>query len=529
MSAPYVLIVDDEPGIAKLCERLLTRAGFRTLAFTDPHKAMAHLRGEHIDLLLVDIRMPEIDGFGVVAYAKEQQPDIATLIMTGFGTVETAIRALRQGVDGLILKPFEEGQELVDAVNQALSDSQRKRDAAHTEALRPLFDVTKAFLAETHPDRLPELIVEAICSQMRCEQAAYYQYEPESGVLTLLSKRGLAFPENDDETAWEAVTKISETGLPVTVAESGTAHPSLQKKLIKLGVGSALFVPISHSGVHALLFAGREITQAPFREIDLDTFLILAQQASVAVENATLYAELRDYVQQVEDSQKALLQAEKMAAAGRLTASIAHEINNPLQAVRNCLHLAGREDIPDIKRKEYLTLAQNELDRLSITVQRMLDFYRPGTTAPKNVDLADILNHVLGLMDTQLQKNNIIVKTALPKCLPPVIAVGAQLQQVFLNLILNSYDAMLAGGRIDISARKKKDTVEIIFQDSGSGIELKDQASIFEPFISSKEGGTGLGLTVSYNIITALGGELAFIPNDQNGACFQVTLPIGDK
>ncbi|MBC8335568.1 MAG: response regulator [Anaerolineales bacterium] len=529
MSGPFVLIVDDEPGIAKLCERLLTRAGFRTLAFTDPQKAMAQLRGERVDLLLVDIRMPEIDGFGVVAYAKEQQPDIATLIMTGFGTVETAIKALRQGVDGLILKPFEESKELVDAVKQALSDNQRKRDAAHTEALRPLFDVTKAFLAETRPDRLPELIVEAICNQMRCEQAAYYQYAPESGVLTLLSKRGQAFPENDGETAWEAVTKISETGLPVTVTETETEHPSLQKKLVNLGVGSALFVPISHSGVHALLYAGREIAQAAFREIDLDTFLILAQQASVAVENATLYAELREYVQQVEDSQKALLQAEKMATAGRLTASIAHEINNPLQAVRNCLHLAGREDLPDEKRKEYLTLAQNELDRLSMTVQRMLDFYRPGIVSPKKVDLPDILNHVLGLMDTQLQKKNIIVSQAFPKHLPLVMAVGAQLQQVFLNLILNAYDAMDSGGRIEISARRRKDTVDIIFQDSGSGIAPRDQASIFEPFISNKEGGTGLGLTVSYNIITALGGELEFIPNDQSGACFQVTLPIGDK
>lgn len=109
------------------------------------------------------------------------------------------------------------------------------------------------------------------------------------------------------------------------------------------------------------------------------------------------------------------------------------------------------------------------------------------------------------------------------------MAVGAQLQQVFLNLILNAYDAMDSGGRIEISARRRKDTVDIIFQDSGSGIAPRDQASIFEPFISNKEGGTGLGLTVSYNIITALGGELEFIPNDQSGACFQVTLPIGDK
>ena len=172
MNTPVVLIVDDEEGIVRLCDRLLTRAGFRVSAFTDPKQAMRYLRGERVDLLLVDIRMPEVDGFSVVAFAKEHQPDVATLVMTGFGTVETAIKALRRGVDGLILKPFEEGNELVEAARLALADSQQKRDAAHTEALRPLFDVTEAFLSETRPERLPELIVDAVCNHLRCENAA---------------------------------------------------------------------------------------------------------------------------------------------------------------------------------------------------------------------------------------------------------------------------------------------------------------------------------------------------------------------
>jgi len=526
MNIPFVLIVDDEPGIAKLCERLLTRAGFRALAFTDPKKAMTYLRGERVDLLLVDIRMPEVDGFGVVTFAKKHQPDIATLLMTGFGTVETAIKALRQGVDGLILKPFEDGGELVKAARQALADNQRKRDAAHTEALRPLFDVTEAFLAETHPDRLPELIVETICNHLRCENAAYYQ-RTENGRVTLLSRRGQTYPENEDGGVDKAVFQISEAGTPIRVTEA--EYPVLQKKLTNSGISSALFVPVSHSGIFSLLYAGRDTEQSSFREIDLDTLLILARQVAVAIENATLYAELRDYVKQVEDSQKALLQAEKMAAAGRLTASIAHEINNPLQAVRNCLHLAGRDDLAKPKREEYFGLAQTELERLTTTVQRMLDFYRPGTVAPKSIDLAETLKHVLGLMTAQLQKRNILVNTVLPKDLPPVMAVSAQLQQVFLNLILNAYDAMPAGGELKINARAKKGKIEISFQDNGTGIVIEDQENIFEPFISTKEGGTGLGLTVSYNIIAALGGELELISNNQTGACFQVTLPVGGK
>jgi DNA-binding NtrC family response regulator len=109
MESPFVYIVDDEPGIAMLCERVLTRAGYRVATETNPRKAVDYFEDNPIDLLLVDIRMPEVDGFEVIQHVQRWQPDAAILIMTGHGTVDTAIRALRQGVDGLILKPFNQG------------------------------------------------------------------------------------------------------------------------------------------------------------------------------------------------------------------------------------------------------------------------------------------------------------------------------------------------------------------------------------------------------------------------------------
>ena len=522
MSTPFILIVDDEPGIARLCERLLARADFQVKSFTEPRQAMSYLQENKIDLLLVDIRMPEIDGFGLVNFAKEHQPDIATLIMTGFGTVETAIKALRQGVDGLILKPFEKGDELVEAARQALLDKQRKQDAAHMQALRPLFDVTEAFLAETRPAGLPELIVGAVCKHLRCENAAYY--EKKDDTWHLLFKRGQAPRTSDNEGVMSFINSLES---PVVIHASSDANPIIQEELENLGLGAGLLVPAVQSPVDAVIFAGRENENDAFREVDIDTLVILTRQAAVAVENAHLYEELRDYVKQVEDSQKALLQAEKMAAAGRLTASIAHEINNPLQAVRNCLHLAGRDDLPEQKQDEYFHLAETELERLTSTVQRMLDFYRPGKVRPKEVDINEILGHVLNLMGSQLQKREVEVKTNLPKDMPMVMAVGAQLQQVFLNLILNAYDAMLGGGELEISAKQQGDELAILFQDNGPGIPAENRENIFEPFISTKDGGTGLGLTVSYNIIAALGGELTLLTTDKPGACFQVSLPIG--
>ena len=169
-----VLVVDDEPGIALLCKRILTRQGYQVTALTDPREAVEWLGQNKAELLLVDIRMPEVDGFEVITYARQLQPDIAVLVMTGFGTVETAIRALRQGVDGLLLKPFEKRDELVEAVRQALLDSQQKRDAARIHTLRPLFEVTESLLSETRSESLLDLVVNAICGPLSCENSGYY-------------------------------------------------------------------------------------------------------------------------------------------------------------------------------------------------------------------------------------------------------------------------------------------------------------------------------------------------------------------
>jgi len=147
MESTSVLVVDDESGIALLCDRVLSRAGYEVVSETNPRVAIEDLQQKRFDLLLVDIRMPEVDGFDVISRAQMVQPDIAVLVMTGFGTVETAIRALRQGVDGLLLKPFKQSEELLQAVRQALTDNQRKRDTARVSALRPLFNVTETLFA----------------------------------------------------------------------------------------------------------------------------------------------------------------------------------------------------------------------------------------------------------------------------------------------------------------------------------------------------------------------------------------------
>jgi two-component system NtrC family sensor kinase len=126
----------------------------------------------------------------------------------------------------------------------------------------------------------------------------------------------------------------------------------------------------------------------------------------------------------------------------------------------------------------------------------------------------------------QLQARGIHINTGFSSKLTPVLAVSSQLEQVFLNLVLNAYDAMPGGGELRISVRPVRDTAEIIFQDSGPGVPEDMRSRIFEPFVSTKSEGSGLGLSVSYGIVSAHGGSLDLVPERGPGACFRVILPI---
>mgnify|MGYP001102393950 CR=1 FL=1 len=550
---PLVFVLDDEPGIILLCKRLLERAGFRVESFSAPGVALAALENNPIDLLLVDIRMPELDGFQAIDRARQLQPDLAVVVMTGFGTVETAIEALRRGADGLILKPFS-GNELVVSVQRALEQNRHKQDQIRLQALRPLFDITEALFTETNPKRLQSLILTAVCGHLHCSHAEYFRQNPSeiSDPLAEKSPRmrlvgSLHYPgrhiqpEMRPTTAFTLEPLARHTSLlriPLMIQVDGPGEAQLQQILSNRGLGSVLCAQVNLKmgvGVGGVLIAARDQDEPRFRLADLDMFAIFARQAAVAFENARLHAELRAYIRQLEDSQRALIQAEKMAIAGRLTTSIAHEINNPLQAVQNCLHLAERSQLPAEQRHNYLQMAHTELDRLMATVQRMLDFYRPAALDRKQVDINQLLQKVLSLIDQQLTDHQVVVRSRFSPNLPPVMVVSDQIQQVILNLILNAIEAMPSGGSLLIESSLNSANpaeVEVLFQDSGPGIPPSQRKHLFEPFVSTKEHGTGLGLTVSYGIITAHGGSLDLVDrpkvSDMQGACFRITLPVAE-
>lgn len=253
-------------------------------------------------------------------------------------------------------------------------------------ALRPLFSVIENLLSETNPENLLTLILDTVSDQLRCADVAFYRAIGKENKVVLLAGRGKYPQPGPVDADGNLVQRACALEQPVWGVAGRTSDLLLERELKSLGLGSAMAAPTFSMNMGSVLFAARSPKDGALREADLEMFQILARQATIAMENASLYGELRAYVQRVEESQRALAQSEKLAAAGRLTASIAHEINNPLQSVRNCLHLAVREDLSLESRKNYIDLTVQEVERLMMTVERMLDFYRPSVESkPVNI------------------------------------------------------------------------------------------------------------------------------------------------
>ncbi len=231
-----------------------------------------------------------------------------------------------------------------------------------------------------------------------------------------------------------------------------------------------------------------------------------------------------------------LFESEKLAATGRLTASIAHEINNPLEAIKNALYLLVARSQPEDPQRAFLELAQRETERVSRIIRQMLGVARPSASMALT-DVNRVVQETLALIEPQLQRRQIIPTLELDTTLPPIMASADQLKQVFLNLFLNARDAMPHGGGLLIQTRiaRLHDNIMLAdkylvvrVRDDGEGIPEELRSRVFEPFFSTKgaQRSSGLGLWVCQEIIRSHGGQIHINSKVGKGTTFLVGLPL---
>lgn len=234
--------------------------------------------------------------------------------------------------------------------------------------------------------------------------------------------------------------------------------------------------------------------------------------------------ELQRVNRELQESFAQIRRADRLSAVGELSASLAHEIRNPLASIEGAAEIVDETSAPE-EIREFRGIILKECRRLNRLLTSLLDFARPRAPELREVDIGRVFDSVIELATHAAGKTGVrIAKDVAPK-LPPLLCDSEQLRQVMLNLILNATQAMPSGGVIALSARPHESGVEILVRDEGSGIPEADLDKIFNPFFTTRKEGTGLGLSVVHQIVIQHGGHVAAARNPDRGMTFSLFFP----
>ncbi len=301
-------------------------------------------------------------------------------------------------------------------------------------------------------------------------------------------------------------------------------------------VDSTAFIRVVSNGQPLWVMVVSSYSGFKFSANYVDFLTAIGNQIGVAVDNANLYENLKRAYQKLKEAQEQVIRTEKLASLGKLAATVAHEINNPLAAVltytRLMMKLMSRgrftqERLEDIAR--YLTIMESETARCGEIVKNLLAFSRQPKITMETSSIEELIEKTLVLISHDLEMKNIQLVKEIEPDLPKIKCSSRHIQQALLNLLSNASEAMTEGGTLTVTAKRSKSDgfVEAVISDTGCGISEEDLKNIFEPFFTTKEEGrgVGLGLSVVHGIITRHNGSIEIESKPDEGSTFKVRLP----
>jgi signal transduction histidine kinase len=522
---PQILIVDDNAPAVEMLQRLLSGNGYEVLKAYSGLQALELAEERIPDLILLDVMMPGMSGHDVISQLKRnpKTADIPIIFITAKDTPADIEEGFGLGAVDYIPKPAEPRELLARARSKIEAKRLRDELTRRNSELEALLNISNLLNASLEISKVLEIIIHQFGALYPLLQVTTFYMQQNSHEI-------IYFPLH------AGLSNRQVTELAAAFTHSDVISTPHRNELPPMTV-FALRIDGTVRGA---------ICVTSTEELDDSQRLLIenvAKQASLALRNAELFGLRAHYAQELErtvaerttelvSAQKLLIRSEKLASVGRLASAIAHEINNPLTPVVLNLELM----VEDVQANREINF--NEIDilatyrsaqRIRRILERVLQFTRNGREnkpAMDYVDLAAILYNIISLSKHYFVQNKIRLDVDIPETLPPVLGNSDQLEQVFLNIMLNAKDAMELGGTLAIRTIEDADTVAVSFVDTGKGIEPEIMDTLFEPFTSTKEeNGSGLGLFVSYEIINNHHGAITVESTPQKGTIFTVTLP----
>jgi signal transduction histidine kinase/CheY-like chemotaxis protein len=425
---------------------------------------------------------------------------------------------------------------LITLANQgaALIENARLYSAASQRA-RALAGLMQASRTINSTLRLQDVLSHLMGTAMDTldgDSGLLYLRDSETGEWQLAVSKGVSEGQGIQPENWRAAIDIvAQEKEPISLPRLQSDPSPRWWAAARAGVGKSLWAPIRR-GDHVLGVVNISRTREgpPMGSREADLLEILAGQAAVAIDNALLFSEAESSLEELQQTQSRLIQAEKLSAVGELVAGVAHELNNPLTGVLGYSQLLLRTE-SDPQVQEGLERIVDDATRCRRIVQNLLAFARKRSAEKQYVDINHIIRVAVELRAYQLRMEDIHVVLDLAEDLPPTMADPQQLEQVFVNLINNAEYAMRdmeSEKQLKVSTDIVNDRLIVRWEDNGCGIPPENMDHIFDPFFTTKQPGegTGLGLSLSYGIVHDHGGEIHAESTFGEGAAFILELPL---
>jgi len=505
-----MLIADPREDAGKLGLDRLSSAGFQVKVISSL-EAMAGKRKEPTADTVI-VKIPLEGGEQELSQADES---LRMIFLVDPESLDLLPDYLAYQPQGLLLPAYSPRD--VQLQLEGLEDGCQGADSLSPSHLVNFLRQGRDLFTREHITVLGEIILRVLKSWYNCDRGVLLFGHPDlETCFEVVVNHGLMVPS-------ETVARLLSPGF---ISQNEQLEPWEKELLERSGLSAAMWSPFPDerypSGVFLL---GR--TKPGLQRRRLESLIYFSAQISRLVQ----YMRLRD-LRRLEKDQ--LLQAQQMtvrdeclSTIGRLMTSVAHEINNPLQAIQLNLELADRDAVSDSKRRHFLSIVRREVSRLRGIVADMLEHYRPGQSNKVLASLNDLIQQSLELMQPRLACQDIDVRLELADQLPEVSCFPDQIQQVLINLIANAVDAMADGGKLTVRTDLQKERARCMIKDTGGGISRQHLEYLFDPFFSTKENHYGLGLTICDNIVSQHKGKIEVKNTSTQGTCVIFELPIG--
>ncbi len=521
-----ILVVDDELGILELCKTVLKREGYEVVVTSHPREVATIVSNENIDLAIIDMKMPGMDGIQLLKIVKAASPQTEAIMFSGQATAESAIESLKLGAYDYILKPFNLNDFLV-SVKKCLEYKRLRINENTFRETTYLYQLANEITKSQTEKQLLEFILERGVKTANADAGSIFMLMSEGEALAPMAFYGA--PENcvTDVKIGEGVAGWVAKNRQSLLIQDGLSNvPALQSNSARHEIVSSMVVPLINQEVLiGVLCINRFVsrTNYQFTPHDLESLEIFALHATLIITGLRYHQSIVELDQMKSD----------------FVANVSHELRTPLMAISGAIELLtgyAEKMVKDEKVNLFLGLITRNTERMRTLLNDLLDFSRLESNQLKlsptkymlDVQLAETIQD----LEMKAREKAITLKYREPAEHIEAYADHERIKQVAANLISNAIKFTPEGGLITVECGCDGKIVEFSVKDNGVGIPLDKQTKIFEKFFqvdtsaSRSHGGFGIGLSICKSVVEKHGGKISVLSEPGQGSTFTVKLPV---